>query len=133
MPFGLTNAPAAFQRSMKEMLDTLRDECCIPFLEDVLCFCRSFEEHVEELWCVLQALQGHGVKLRSEECELFRKEVRYAGRLVSANGVRVGPKDVEAVQALEKEIPETVGDVDDSQVFFTAFSQIAGPWMSPSR
>lgn len=87
MPFGLTNAPAAFQRSMEEMLDTLRDECCIPTLDDVLCFSWSLEEHVEVLWHVLQDLQRHGVKLRLEKCELFRKEVRYVGRLVSENGV----------------------------------------------
>ncbi len=111
MPFGLSNAPAAFQRSMEEMLDTLRDECCIPYLDDVLCFSRSFEEHVEVLRRVLQALQHHGVKLRPEKCELFRKEVRYVGRLVSADGVRVDPKDVEAVQALKEKTPQTVGDV----------------------
>ncbi len=87
MPLGLTNAPAAFQRSMEEMLDTLRDECCIPYLDDVLCFSQSFEEHVEVLQRVLHALQHHGVKSRPEKCKLFRKEVRYVGRLVSENRV----------------------------------------------
>jgi len=96
---------------MEEMLDTLRDECCIPYLDDVLCFSGSFEEHVDVLRRVLQALQQHGVKLRPEKCELFRKEVRYVGWLVSADGVRVDPKDVEAVQALREKTPQYVGDV----------------------
>lgn len=95
---------------MEEMLDTLRDECCIPYLDDVLCFSRSFEEHVEVLRHILQALQCHGVKLRPEKCELFHK-VRYYDRLVSADGVRVDPKDVQAVQALIDKTPQTVGDV----------------------
>ncbi|KAJ8352082.1 hypothetical protein SKAU_G00235580 [Synaphobranchus kaupii] len=61
---GLSNAPAAFQRSMEEMLGSLRDDCCIPYVDDVLCFARSFEEHVKAIRQVLKALQQHGVKLR---------------------------------------------------------------------
>lgn len=111
IPFGLTNAPAAFQRSMEEMLGPLRDECCTPYLDDVLCYAKTFEEHVENLRKVLQALQCHGVKLRPEKCELFRQEVRYVGRLVSAEGVRIDPQDLEAVKVLTSKTPRTVGDV----------------------
>ncbi|KAI4872055.1 hypothetical protein NFI96_010346, partial [Prochilodus magdalenae] len=111
IPFGLSNAPAAFQRSMEEMLDSLRDECCIPYLDDVLCYARTFEEHVEGVRHVLRALQRHGVKLRPEKCELFRQEVRYVGRLVSAEGVRIDPRDLDAVRALGGKTPQTVGDV----------------------
>ncbi len=73
--FGLTNAPASFQRIMEEMLDSLRDECCIPYIDDILCYAKSFEENVEVLRKVLQALQQHGVKLRPTKCEMFEKEV----------------------------------------------------------
>lgn len=111
IPFGLTNAPAAFQRSMEEMLAPLRDECCIPYLDDILCYATTFEDHVEGLRKVLRALQIYGVKLRPTKCELFRREVRYVGRLVSAEGVRIDPKDLEVVYALKNEAPATVGDV----------------------
>ena len=116
------------------MLDTLRDECCIPYLDDVLCFSRSFEEHVLVLRRVLQALQHHVVKLKSEKCELLRKEVRYVGRLVSAEGVKVDPKDLEAVWALKHKAPKTVGEVRQLLGFLSYyrtyvqdFSRIAKP------
>lgn len=57
IPFRQSNAPAAFQRSMEEKLD-------IPYLDDVLCFSKFFEEHVQVLWWVLQVLQGHGGQKR---------------------------------------------------------------------
>lgn len=94
---------------MEEILNSLRDECCIPYLDDVLCYARTFEGHVEVLRRVLRALQHHGVKLRPTKCELFKSEVRYVGRLVSANGVRNDLKDLEAIQALERENPPHCG------------------------
>lgn len=56
---------------------------------------------------MLKALQRHGVKLRPTKCELFRKEVRYVGRLVSADGVRLDPKDLDAIQALRSKTLNT--------------------------
>lgn len=73
------------------------DEYCIPYLHDVLCYTNTFEDHVEVLRRVQGALQRHGVKLRPKKCELFKKEVCYVGRLVSANGVQIDPKDLEAM------------------------------------
>lgn len=60
---------------------------------------------------VPQVLQHHGVKLRAEKCEMFRKEVRYVGHHVWAEEVRVDPKDLTAVLALKSERPQTVGDL----------------------
>lgn len=93
------------------MLGSLRDGCCILYLDDLLCYSRSFSDHAEVICMVLQALQHHGVKLRTEKCEMFQKEVRYVGRLVSAKGVEVDPKDFDAVLALKTKTPQTVGDL----------------------
>lgn len=57
------------------MLDMLRDKCCITYLDDLLCFSKSFDEHMQVLHKVLQALQCHGIKLKPEKCELFHKDV----------------------------------------------------------
>lgn len=116
------------------MLGPLRDECCIRYLDDVLCFAKTFEEHVENLQKVLRALQQHGVKLRPEKCEFFKHEVRYVGRLVSAEGVKIDPRDIEAVQILTNKKPQTVGDVRKLtgfpgyyRTYIQDFSQIAKP------
>lgn len=60
---------------------------------------------------VLQALHRHGVKLRAEKCKMFQKEVRYVRCLVSAKGVRVDPKNLDAVLALKTKTPQKVGDL----------------------
>lgn len=54
------------------MLSSLRDECCIPYLDDILCYSRSFEDHMEMVRKVLQDLQCQGVKLRPEKCSKGR-------------------------------------------------------------
>jgi len=134
IPFGLSNAPAAFQRSMEEMLNTLRDDCCIPYLDDILCYSKDFIEHVEAVRKVLRALQQHGVKLRPTKCELFKAEVRYVGRLVSENGVRIDPKDYEAVKSLGQKEPTNMGELRKLlgflsyyRAYIQNFSRIAKP------
>lgn len=69
------------------MLNSLREDCCIPYMVDVLCFAKIFEAHIEVLICVLRAVQLHSLKLRPTNCELFKKEGHYVGRLVSPSTV----------------------------------------------
>lgn len=116
------------------MLDSLRDELCIPYLDDVLCFGKTFSDHVEGLRRVLRILRHHGVKLRPAKCELFKREVRYLGRLVSEDGVRIDPKDLEAVLSLKEQKPTTVGELrrllgflSYYRTFIQDFSRIAKP------
>lgn len=105
------NAPAAFQRCMEDVLEGNQDECCVLYLDDVLCYSKSFCDHVDHLRKVFQKMREHGIKLRPKKCELFKRQFRYIGRLVPGEGIQIDPADLEAVRTLKNKEPHTVGEV----------------------
>ena len=111
IPFGLKNAPAVYQRCMESALEGLNHNICEVYLDDVIVFSKTFDEHVENLRKVLQALRKKGMKLRVDKCDLFKKEVLYLGKIVSSEGYRPDPKDTSALQTLTEQTPQTVGNV----------------------
>ena len=104
-------APASFQRFMEECLGELRDEIAIPYLDGVIVFSRTFEEHVEHLRTVLCRLCEHGVKLKQRKCKLFKREVTFLGRVISEEGYRMDPENLNAVSSLKNKTPQTIGDL----------------------
>lgn len=134
IPFGLSSAPAEFQRSMEECLWGLRDDICLPYLDDNLVHSKSFEDHVDHVRTVLHRYQQHGVKLTPKKCELFKPKVRFLGRIVSKEGHSMDPAEVAPVQALKERHPCTVGEVRQILGFLSYyrsyiqdFSRIAKP------
>ena len=81
------------------------------YLNDIIVFSRTFEAHVEHLREVLRKLRQHGVKLKPRKCSLFKREVRFLGRIVSGDVYRMDPESVKAVEKLKETLPKTVGEV----------------------
>ena len=69
-------------------------DICIPFLDDVIVFSRTFEEHVEHVRTAIRRLRQHGVKLKAKKCKLFKREVHCLGRVVSEQGCKMDPSNI---------------------------------------
>ena len=134
IPFGLSRAPAAFQRFMENCLGDLRDTVCVPYLDDIIVFSATFEEHIEHIRKVLRRLREHEVKLKPQKCKLFKREVVFLGRVVSENGHKLDPSSVGPVLRLKESNPKTVNEVRKLMGFLNYhrryikdFSRIAKP------
>lgn len=77
MCFGLTNAPATFQRLMEKCMGEIHLKECLIFLDDILIFSKTFEEHCQRLEKVFKQLSHHGLKLKPSKCELFKQSISY--------------------------------------------------------
>ena len=109
MPFGATNAPATFQRIMLDCLGDLNMNWCIVYLDDIIIFSDTKEEHIKRLEAVFQKLMAAGLKLKPTKCFFFRDEIEYLGHVVSGKGISTNPKKIEAVSKWST--PKTVYDV----------------------
>ena len=92
MPFGLTNAPAAFMDLMNRVFKPYLDTFVIIFIDDILVYSRSEEEHAEHLRIVLQTLRNKKLYAKFSKCEFWLEEVVFLGHVISTEGVYVDPK-----------------------------------------
>ena len=109
MPFGLTNAPPTFQRLMESCLGELHLNWCIIYLDDIIVFSRTPEEHLHRLKAVFEKLRAAGLKLKPSKCEFFKKEIKYLGHVVSEEGVSTDPDKIKSVTEWPQ--PTTVTEV----------------------
>ena len=109
MPFGLTNAPATFQRLMESCLGELHLNWCIIYLDDIIVFSRTPEEHIHRLRAVFEKLKATGLKLKPSKCDFFKKEIKYLRHVVSEQGVSTDPDKIKAVTEWPQ--PTTVTEV----------------------
>ena len=97
MPFGLTNALATFQWLMQSCLGNLHLHYCIIYLDDVIVFSKTLEEHIVRLRAVFKKLKQARLKLKPSKCEFFRQELTYLGHIISKEGIQTDPKKVETI------------------------------------
>jgi hypothetical protein len=94
MPFGLCNTPATFQRVMKLALSGLQWNTCLIYLDDVIIFSKTHEEHADKLRSVLERIRAAGLKLKPSKCYLFQEEVTFLGHIISHEGILPNPDNV---------------------------------------
>jgi len=98
MPFGLTGAPATFQREMNRILFPLIGKCVYNFIDDILIYSRTEEEHLEHLKQVLEIFKEHKLKINIEKCSFMQTEVEVLGHKVSSEGLSPLENKVEAIK-----------------------------------
>ena len=132
MPFGLCNAPSTFQRLMELVLAGFRWEICLAYLDDVVVFGRTWEEHLERLRLVLTRLQVAHLKLHPKKCQFFKQSVCFLGHIISNNGVGTDPAKISIVAnwptpANISELRSFLGLASYYRQFVHHFAEIAAP------
>lgn len=101
MPFGLTNAPATFQRLMNETFSDGMDEYVVVYLDDLLVFSRTLEDHIVHVDRVLHRLKDAQLFAKRKKSHFFHTQREFLGHIVSSEGIRPDPKKVQAITALQ--------------------------------
>ncbi|XP_052734044.1 uncharacterized protein LOC128196602 [Vigna angularis] len=138
MPFGVTNAPAVFMDYMNRIFRPYLDKFVVVFIDDILIYSKSCEEHEEHLRLVLGVLREKELYAKLSKCEFWTKEVQFLGHVVTAGGISVDPAKVRAV--LDWESPRSVTEVRSFvglagyyRRFIEGFSKIVAPLTQLTR
>ncbi|GKD91895.1 putative reverse transcriptase domain-containing protein [Tanacetum coccineum] len=135
MPFGLTNALAVFMDLMNQVCKPYLDKFVIVFIDDILIYSKSKEEHEVHLRLVLELLKKEKLYAKFSKCEFWLQEVHFLGHVVNQNGIHVDPSKIEAVKnwkapTTPSEIRSFLGLAGYYRRFIANFSKIAKPLTS---
>jgi hypothetical protein len=132
MTFGLTNAPVHFMYLMNSVFMPELDKFVVVFIDDILIYSKSEEEHVQHLRVILQRLRDHQLYVKFSKCAFWLREVPFLGHVISAEGIAVDPSKVQEV--LEWKSPKSVTQIRSFlglagyyRRFILNFSKIAKP------
>lgn len=132
MPQGITNAPSTFQRLMEKCMGDINLTEVLVFLDDLIIFSETLEEHEIRLLHVLNRLKEYGLKLSVEKCKFLQTSVKYLGHIVSQNGVETDPQKIETIKTWPspktlKELRSFLGFSGYYRRFIRDYSKIAKP------
>ena len=132
MPIGVCNAPATFQRLIHAIMSDLVFQVVLVYLNDLLVYSSTFQDHLVRLETVLKRLRETGLKLKIEKCHFLQSEVKFLGHQVLSEGVHTDPDKISAVWEwpvpnTPKELRLFLGFCSFYRKCIEGFSQIAGP------
>jgi hypothetical protein len=131
MPFGLTNAPATFMHLMQQIFRPYLDDFVIVFLDDILIYSKTLDDHYRHLRLVLQVLRDKKLYAKASKCEFFTNEIEFLGHIINERGIKMEPSKVDAV--LKWPVPRNIHELRSFlglagyyRKFVKDFSRIAG-------
>ena len=132
MSFGLTNAPAAFMDLMNRVFKPYVDQFMVVFIDDILVYSKSMDDHVKHLRTVLQTLRDHQLYAKFSKCDFWTESAAFIGHVVTKDGIQVDPQTIEAVSEWLRpttvtEIRSFLGLAGYYRRFAQDFSRIAAP------
>ena len=132
LPFGLTNSPASFQRLMGHILRGLEYKSALIYIDDVIIFSKSANDHLKHIEEVFSRLRDANLKLNPKKCEFAKQELEYLGHLVTPSGIKPCLSKIKAVQEFPvpknfKELKSFLGLANYYRRFIKNFAQIAHP------
>ena len=132
MPFGLCNAPATFERLMEKVLHELQWQICLCYLDDILVFSKTAEEHMDRLKTIFDRLRNAKLKLKPKKCHFFQRKISFLGHVVSGEGIATDPGKIAKVMKCPSpknvhEVRSVVGFMSYYRKFIPKFSEIAKP------
>ncbi|WVZ63408.1 hypothetical protein U9M48_013042, partial [Paspalum notatum var. saurae] len=130
MSFGLTNAPAYFMNLMNKVFMEYLDKFVVVFIDDILIYSKTEEEHEKHLRLVLQKLREHKLYAKLSKCEFWLDQVPFLGHIVSKGGIMVDPSKISSVPEVVKEVRGFLGLAGYYRRFIKSFSKIAKPMTS---
>jgi hypothetical protein len=106
MPFGLKNAPAIFQRCVNDILHEYIGKFAYVYIDDVLIFSNTHEEHLNHISIIFKALNGANMKISNEKSHFFKNEIEFLGHIIKHNKITVDPEKITTIR--DYEIPSTL-------------------------
>ncbi len=132
MPFGLTNAPASFQRALDLILTKYKWKTCLIYLDDVIIYSKTVEEHIDHVDEVLRCLADAGVTLKIKKCKFFTSTVEYLGHIIKPGRLEIDQANTKSlVEALpptnKSELRSFLGLANVYRRFVDKFAMVASP------
>ena len=132
MPFGLCNAPSVFQRLMTYVLQDFLDDFVAVYIDDVVIYSKTFEEHLEHLEKVFKKLRESNLMIKLTKCKFAESDIKYLGHKVGKNGLQPDPEKVEKIKQFPipkslKDLRATIGLFSYYRKFIKDFAKIIKP------
>ncbi|GJV53626.1 hypothetical protein Tco_1449367 [Tanacetum coccineum] len=132
MPFGLTNAPAVFMDLMNRVCRPYLDKFVIVFIDDILIYSKTKQEHDAHLILILELLKKEELYAKFSKCDFWLSKVQFLGHVIDSEGIHVDPAKIESIKDWESpktptEIRQFLGLAGYYRRFIEGFSKIAKP------